>query len=317
MSRSCPRECLPRQLAPLWPSRSEPPCRLGNRGEIKNIEQVFQFIAKHVKQNEDKPKDESDGALSYVYRRVAAPPKPGAQGDDDQDTQRDEGELVRVVALTAGQLRKYLPEFNLNVFFDRLVRVFSESGEQMLTLVELIDLYSALSHRASVKWKARVCFCVFDFDEDNKLGRRDIVRSSAACRLHFAECFLTYPLPADPDGWPHGAGHAHVVLTLAEAGGGGIEHPAAVPRVSSEASGPREGEEEEEEEEGQRCGREDGHQGSARRAERRQRDHEAGQVRSSAACRLHFAECFLTYPLLAVMRSRWWRNARSTMCRRT
>ena len=151
--------------------------RLGNRGEIKNIEQVFQFIAQHVKQNEDKPKDESDGALSYVYRRVAAPSKPGAQGDDDQDTERDEGELVRVVALTAEQLRKYLPEFNLNAFFDRLVRVFSESGEQMLTLVELIDLYSALSHRASVKWKARVCFCVFDFDEDNKLGRRDIIRT--------------------------------------------------------------------------------------------------------------------------------------------
>ena len=72
---------------------------------------------------------------------------------------------VKVKALSTQQLRTYLPEFSLNMFFDRLVRVFSETGEQKLTLLELIDLYSALSPRAPTKWKCKILFCVFDFDE--------------------------------------------------------------------------------------------------------------------------------------------------------
>lgn len=72
---------------------------------------------------------------------------------------------VAVKALSTEQLRTYLPEFSNNVFFDRLVRVFSETGEQMLTMLELIDLYSALSPRAPKSWKCKILFCVYDFDE--------------------------------------------------------------------------------------------------------------------------------------------------------
>eukprot|EP01043_Picozoa_sp_COSAG02_P056171 COSAG02_NODE_6621_length_3454_cov_2.141580_3_plen_57_part_00 len=45
------------------------------------------------------------------------------------------------------------------------MRVFSETGDPQLTFLELLDMYSALSPDAPVKWKARACFCVFDFDE--------------------------------------------------------------------------------------------------------------------------------------------------------
>eukprot|EP01046_Picozoa_sp_COSAG06_P072056 COSAG06_NODE_20904_length_777_cov_0.812684_2_plen_129_part_01 len=51
-------------------------------------------------------------------------------------------------ALNAKQLRR-LPEFGQNVFLDRFIRIFSETGEDNLTLLELIDMYSALSRRAS------------------------------------------------------------------------------------------------------------------------------------------------------------------------
>lgn len=46
----------------------------------------------------------------------------------------------------------------------------------MLTLLELVDLYSALSHRAPLKWKASVCFCVYDYDEDGYLDLGDLYR---------------------------------------------------------------------------------------------------------------------------------------------
>lgn len=60
------------------------------------------------------------------------------------------GEATRqrnVVALSTKQMQDHLAEFSDNLFFDRLVRVCSESGEQKLTLLELIDLYSAMSPR--------------------------------------------------------------------------------------------------------------------------------------------------------------------------
>jgi len=79
-------------------------------------------------------------------------------------------------ALNAKQLRR-LPEFGQNVFLDRFIRIFSETGEDNLTLLELIDMYSALSRRASFDWKAWILFCVFDYDEDGMLDAGDIYRS--------------------------------------------------------------------------------------------------------------------------------------------
>lgn len=79
-------------------------------------------------------------------------------------------------ALNIKQLRR-LPEFGQNVFLSRFVRIFSDTGEMNLTLLELIDMYSALSKRCSFDWKAWIMFCVFDYDEDGMLDSGDIYRS--------------------------------------------------------------------------------------------------------------------------------------------
>eukprot|EP01047_Picozoa_sp_COSAG01_P063702 COSAG01_NODE_8304_length_2837_cov_22.938641_2_plen_84_part_00 len=63
------------------------------------------------------------------------------------------------------------------MFMERLVRVFSQKGKQLLTLYELIDLYSALHRRASVTWKCCIMFTVFDFDEDGVLDAQDLYRT--------------------------------------------------------------------------------------------------------------------------------------------
>jgi hypothetical protein len=129
--------------------------------EVKNLEVVFQYIVQNLEPGERK----------YVTRLV---PIAVAGADADRATRTDVETRTKIIALTEAQLRNWLPEFHHNVFFGRLVRVFSESGEQLLTLVELLDLYSTLSHRAPVEWKARACFCVFDWDEDNKLCQQDL-----------------------------------------------------------------------------------------------------------------------------------------------
>ena len=83
---------------------------------------------------------------------------------------------VETPALTLTELRR-IPEFSQNVFLRRLVRVFSQSGEETLTLFELIDLYSSLSSQATNQWKAWIAFCVFDYDENGSLDSQDLVRS--------------------------------------------------------------------------------------------------------------------------------------------
>lgn len=122
--------------------------------EIRNIENVFELLVETMAARSE---------LETVTRRMSA------TGESTHPR--------KVVALTAKQLANHLPEFGENVFFDRLVRVFSESGQPMLTLLELIDLYSAMSRRANTSWKARIAFCVLDFDEDGVLGQRDLVKA--------------------------------------------------------------------------------------------------------------------------------------------
>ena len=122
--------------------------------EIKNIERVFELLVETMA---------ARGLLETVKRCSSA------TGEQTKSRQ--------VVALTAKQLSDHLTEFSGNVFFDRLVRVFSESGQQKLTLLELIDLYSAMSPRANFSWKSRIAFCMLDYDEDGVLGERDLVKA--------------------------------------------------------------------------------------------------------------------------------------------
>lgn len=140
--------------------------------EVKNIELVFQFIVEQIREGGDDGTSNGKsshgvGQLNYVTRRI--------------NRYNGEGECVgdecrNVIALTTSQLRRFLPELHHNVFLDRLVRIFSESGEQLLTLIELTDLYSTFSPRAPIEWKTRAAFNMFDFNEHNRLDERDLVR---------------------------------------------------------------------------------------------------------------------------------------------
>ena len=84
--------------------------------------------------------------------------------------------VLLVAAVSTGQLR-VLPEWTQNMFLERLVRIFSQTGLQILTLLELIDLYSALHRRAEFSCKAPIAFCVYDFDEDGFLDSGDMYRT--------------------------------------------------------------------------------------------------------------------------------------------
>ena len=73
-------------------------------------------------------------------------------------------ESMRTIPVLSTANLRMLPEFKYNVFLERLVRIFCETGVQFLTLMEFIDLYSAFSRRAPLKWKAWIAYCIFDFD---------------------------------------------------------------------------------------------------------------------------------------------------------
>eukprot|EP01043_Picozoa_sp_COSAG02_P001816 COSAG02_NODE_39_length_48074_cov_106.508890_29_plen_1927_part_00 len=122
--------------------------------EVKNIEMVFNLICKLV---------HDEGRLEFVTRYSK-----NASRETDKH---------RHMALTTEQLREYLPEFAQNVFLPRLIRLFSETGDQKLSVLELIDMYSALSRRAHLKWKMTVAFCVYDYDEDGVLDEGDLFRT--------------------------------------------------------------------------------------------------------------------------------------------
>jgi hypothetical protein len=134
--------------------------------EIKQVELLFNTIVQDIKETDTKAEETvATAKISEGTAAERAPDRGHIQYVDRIATVDGKSQKVEVIALSTQQLRTYLPEFSLNMFFGRLVRVFSESGEQKLTLLELIDLYSALSPRASFKWKCKVMFCVFDFDE--------------------------------------------------------------------------------------------------------------------------------------------------------
>ena len=123
------------------------------KDEIKNVEMTFNLLTQVL---------ERKGEAEYAVRRIGTAAN---------------AQTRKVLALSTAQLRDNLAEFGQHIFLDRLVRVFSESGEQKLTLLELLDLYSAMSRRAHIKWKCQIAFCMFDFDEDGVLNARDLGRT--------------------------------------------------------------------------------------------------------------------------------------------
>ncbi len=159
---SCCRE-LPSSLGPDQVGQLVLVTHLSAR-EIKTVDHLFCLLVElSLAIGEHVPSRVIPGSDQGTPRAASAKLAPGPSADSHW-------------ALTARQLRR-LPEFSQNVFLERFIRVVSETGEDNVTLLELLDLYSALSHRASLEWKAWFLFCVFDYDEDGMLDSGDIYRT--------------------------------------------------------------------------------------------------------------------------------------------
>ena len=175
------------------------------------------FIAHPLLAERGQAEGRDDAFLSYVYRRVAAPPSPGRRAMTIHHTQRSK-DLPPTMACgaDASSPASARSEFNLNVFFDRLVRVFSESFQQMLSRSSLSTCTSFTS-TAHLSGGRRGCASASStstrttsWGGATSCGARRGGAQAASCASAW------WP----PDGWPHGSQeHGHVVLTLADQDG--------------------------------------------------------------------------------------------------
>lgn len=71
-----------------------------------------------------------------------------------------------------------LPEFAVNPFKERIVKVFSSStsGDDSMTFEDFLDMMSVFSDNAPVSIKIEYAFRIYDFDEDGFIGTDDIIK---------------------------------------------------------------------------------------------------------------------------------------------
>ncbi|XP_022288915.2 calcium and integrin-binding family member 2-like [Crassostrea virginica] len=69
-----------------------------------------------------------------------------------------------------------LPEFSVNPFKDRILRVFSSSGDGSMTFEDFLDMMSVFSDSAPLSIKIDYAFRIYDFDEDAFIGIDDIIK---------------------------------------------------------------------------------------------------------------------------------------------
>jgi calcium and integrin-binding protein 1 len=67
-----------------------------------------------------------------------------------------------------------LPELCVNPFKYRICKVFSSSGDGALTFEDFLDLAAAFGENSSRNSKIEWAFKIYDFDEDNQLGKSDL-----------------------------------------------------------------------------------------------------------------------------------------------
>jgi len=67
-----------------------------------------------------------------------------------------------------------LQELKVNPFAKRICRVFSPNPSQMMSFEEFLDMLSSLSVATPPSVRAEWAFKIFDSDEDQLLGERDI-----------------------------------------------------------------------------------------------------------------------------------------------
>lgn len=70
-----------------------------------------------------------------------------------------------------------LPEFAVNPFKERIVKVFSSStsGDDSMTFEDFLDMMSVFSDNAPLSIKIEYAFRIYDFDDDGFIGTDDIV----------------------------------------------------------------------------------------------------------------------------------------------
>ncbi|XP_048742737.1 calcium and integrin-binding protein 1-like [Ostrea edulis] len=67
-----------------------------------------------------------------------------------------------------------LPELSVNPFQDRIVKVFSSSDDTKMSFEDFLDMMSVFSDNAPLSIKTEYAFRIYDFDEDDMIGRGDL-----------------------------------------------------------------------------------------------------------------------------------------------
>ncbi|XP_063431242.1 calcium and integrin-binding protein 1-like [Mytilus trossulus] len=67
-----------------------------------------------------------------------------------------------------------LPELKVNPFSDRIVKVFSSSGDGNMTFEDFLDMMSVFSDGAPKNVKVEYAFRIYDFDEDDMISDQDL-----------------------------------------------------------------------------------------------------------------------------------------------
>lgn len=89
--------------------------------QVKNVEMLFSIVRENI------PEDQ----LVSVNRKRAVKSNPDAAKIEKKTGELAHTKVQKIPALSTKQLKEHLEEFKDNVFIERLVRVFSESGEQV------------------------------------------------------------------------------------------------------------------------------------------------------------------------------------------
>lgn len=73
-----------------------------------------------------------------------------------------------------------MPEFKENPFRRRIAEVFSESGTGNMCFEDFLDMLSVFSEAAPKHIKMHYAFKIYDYDNDGKLGPKDIELATIA-----------------------------------------------------------------------------------------------------------------------------------------
>ncbi|XP_061185276.1 calcium and integrin-binding protein 1-like [Saccostrea echinata] len=90
--------------------------------------------------------------------------------DDDDESDR---EVTKHTKLSRDDLFN-LPELKVNPFKDRILRVFSSSNDDSMTFEDFLDMMSVFCDHAPLAIKVEYAFRIYDFDEDEAIGRGDL-----------------------------------------------------------------------------------------------------------------------------------------------